>query len=408
MIDLSWYRRAVVVISVAVFFTNFADYSQKFGIIPLYWIVFLMGLSAPLILPAIKELRVQIPPLVIWAAGYLLISIFWYFPSVQTADSLQDLQTRILAMVVLIMALFLYARPEEQHLARVAIGFAVLLAVALNIYELFNPLTFSDIPGRSSGLYSNVNQSGAALMLGMIVAYDVVPQKMKMLFIALTAVGIITTFSRAAILGWILVVLYFAFRSGMGIAQLRRIFLLCIVVFGFLVSPLWSNLQSTLEERGTLTLDVVQRLNFIGGDGDTTDASSRERAAVAEYAWRLFSERPLTGFGTGQHRQLAEFEVSTHNVYLAQMVDHGIIGLFILPLMIAAALWGLRKTEYDLALPFAMFLSLWGLFSHNVMEERYILVSIALIGAIVASNRVRRAEPAVELHTVTLPMGLPA
>lgn len=407
MIDLTWYRSAVVFISVAIFFTNFADYSQKFGMIPLYWIVFLGALTAPLAIPAIAELRLSIPPLVIWAAGYLLVTIFWYFPSVQTGASFQDLQLRTLSMMVLVMMIFLYSRPEDQYIARVAIAFAVLLAIGLNVYELFNPLTFSEIPGRSSGLYTNVNQSGAALMLGMILAYGIVPQRLRMLFVALTAVGIITTFSRAAILGWILVVLYFAFRSGMGVAQLRRIFILCVVVFAFLVSPLWGNLQSTLEERGTLTLDVVQRLNFIGGGADTSDASSRERTAVATYAWRLFSERPLTGFGTGQHKQLQDFAVSTHNVYLAQMVDHGILGLFVLPLMIVAALWGLRPEQLDLALPFAMFLSLWGLFSHNVLEERYILVAVALIAAIVASNRIRRVERETELHPALVPVGMP-
>lgn len=408
MINLTWYRTAVVFISVAVFFTNFSDYSQRYGIIPLYWIVFLAGLAAPLAIPAVAELRLHLPPLTLWAAGYLLVTIFWYFPSVQTGESFQDLQTRILAMLVLCMMLFLLSRPEDQHTARVAIGLAVLLAVGLNVYELFNPLTFSEIPGRSSGLYTNVNQSGAALMLGMIIAYGIVPSRLRMLFVALTAIGIVTTFSRAAILGWILVVIYLALRSGVGIAQLRRVFLLCIVVFGFLISPLWSDLQSSLEERGTLTLDVVQRLNFLGGSANTSDASSQEREAVATFAWRTFGERPLTGFGTGEHRQLEGFAVGTHNVYLAQMVDHGILGLFVLPLMIVAALWGLRREQWDLALPFAMFLSLWGLFSHNVLEERYILVSVALVGATVASHRVRTVESPIDVHPALMPMGMPA
>lgn len=408
MINLTWYRTAVVFISVAVFFTNFSDFSQRYGIIPLYWIVFLAGLAAPIAIPAVAELRLHLPPLTLWAAGYLLVTIFWYFPSVQTGESFQDLQTRILAMLVLCMMLFLLSRPEDQHTARVAIGLAVLLAVGLNVYELFNPLTFSEIPGRSSGLYTNVNQSGAALMLGMIIAYGIVPSRLRMLFVALTAIGIVTTFSRAAILGWILVVIYLALRSGVGIAQLRRVFLLCIVVFGFLISPLWSDLQSSLEERGTLTLDVVQRLNFLGGSANTSDASSQEREAVATFAWRTFGERPLTGFGTGEHRQLEGFAVGTHNVYLAQMVDHGILGLFVLPLMIVAALWGLRREQWDLALPFAMFLSLWGLFSHNVLEERYILVSVALVGATVASHRVRTVESPIDVHPALMPMGMPA
>lgn len=408
MISLGWYRTAVVFVSVMVFFTNFADYSHRFGLIALHWIILLCGVASPLAISGLRELRMRIPPLIIWAAGYLLVTIFWYFPSIQTGESFQDLQTRFLAMIVLGMMLFMLAQPREQHTARVAVALSVLLAVALNVYELFNPLTFSNIPGRSMGLYSNVNQSGAALMLGMIVAYGIVPSRLRMPFVALTAIGIITTFSRAAILGWILVVLYLALRSGLGVTQLRRIFILCIVVFGFLVSPLWGDMQRSLEERGTLTLDVVQRLNFITGNARTTDASTQERTTIARFAWRLFSEKPLTGFGTGQHRQLEGFAVSTHNVYLAQMVDHGILGLFVLPLMIVAALWGLRREDVDLALPFAMFLSLWGFFNHNVLEERYILVAVALIGAIVASHCLRAVEKTIEPQSGLIPVGMPA
>jgi hypothetical protein len=304
------------------------------------------------------------------------------------------------------LLLFAFARPSEQRTARIAVAFAVLLGVALNVYELFNPLTFSSIPGRSSGLYTNVNQSGAALILGMIIAYGVVPARLRMLFVSVTAIGIVTTFSRAAILGWLIVVLYFALRSGLGIVQIRRIILLCAVVFGFLVSPYWGDLQTTLEERGTLTLDVIQRLNFLSG-GASPDASASERGQVASYAWRLFGERPLTGFGTGQHRQLEGFAVSTHNVFLALMVDHGILGLFIVPIMLLATLWGLRRTHFDLALPFAMFLCMWGMFSHNVLEERYILVSVALVGSIVASNR-QSKEANPQPAPVFIPRGLPA
>lgn len=407
MTSLDRYRTFVVFASVAIFFTNFSDYSQRWGLIPLFWIVALGGLAAPLLVPALFTAKLQVQPLVFWSAGYVLASIAWYFPSVQTGASFQDLQLRILSVLFLGMMLFILARPADQPTARRAVAYAVCLAVGLNVYELFNPFTFSTVPGRSSGLYADPNQSGAALILGMIIGYGVVPPRLRIAFISLTAVGIITTFSRAAIVGWVLVVLYLAMRSGLGLVQIRRIVLLCAVVLGFLVSPLWSDLQHTLEERGTLTLDVIQRLNFLSGNGGS-DASSQERSAVATYAWRLFSKQPITGYGTGQHRQLEGFAVSTHNVYLAMMVDHGILGLFFLPALIGAALWGLRPPQYDLALPFAMFLSLWGLFSHNVLEERYILVSVALVGAIVAANRQRAAEPWIEPAPAPVPIAVPA
>ena len=94
-----------------------------------------------------------------------------------------------------------------------------------------------------------------------------------------------------------------------------------------------------------------------------------------------------------------------HNVYLAMMVDHGIIGLFILPTLILATLWGLPKSQVDLALPFAMFLSLWGLFSHNVLEERYILTSVALVGSIIATHRIRVTRPNTHLAPSAIPFG---
>jgi O-antigen ligase len=402
----SWYRKALVFGGVVLFFTNFADYSLKLGIIPLYWIFAFGALCMPLAIPSLFNGHAEVPPLAMWAGAYLLISIAWFFPSAQTPESYQNLQTRVLSVIFLGLMLFILARPEDQHLGRIAIAWSVLLAVALNVYELFNPMTFSSIPGRSSGLYNNVNQSGAALVLGLILAYHIVPGRLRIPFALVTAIGIIPTFSRAAIVGWVLVMLFFAARSGLGIAQLRRIFILCIIVFGFLVSPYMSDLQQTLEERGTLTLDVVQRLNFL--NGNTDDASTHEREEVAQVSWRLFTEKPITGYGTGKNRQIEGFEVGTHNIYLAMLIDHGILGILIVPGMLLAMVWGARKNDFDLIVPFVMFLTFWGFFSHNVLEERYILVSVALIGSIVASNRVREKRSSRQASLSPLALGAPA
>jgi hypothetical protein len=397
------YRRFCVVAAVAIFFTNFANYSERWGFIPLYWVGVLGALSAPLLIGAALHSHFVLRPLMIWCAGYLLITIAWYFPSKQDAVAYQEVQTRVLSVIFLLLILFLCARPDEQRLARVMVALAVLLAAGLNIYELFNPLTFSKIPGRSSGLFENSNQSGAGLMLGMILAYGVVPPRLRIPFIALTGVGILTTFTRSAMLGWIIIVLFFAARGRFGVRQLRGVLICSGLVVAFIFSPYWGQLQTSLEERGSLNLSVLQRLAFFSS-GAATDESANDRMLVAEAAWRLFERKPYTGYGTGSARNIEGFEIGTHDIYLANMVDHGITGLFIVPALLLTMLWGANRKTFDVVGPFVLFLTMWGLFTHNLLEERYILLAVALVASMVASAHTRGVASPVEAR-VLMPAG---
>jgi hypothetical protein len=164
------YKHFLVVFAVAIFFTNMSDFTGKYGLIPLVWIAVFAALSGPAILHGLATSRIPVRPIVYWCAVYVAISIAWYYHSPQDEFAFQEVQTRIVSVIFLVLAMIAFSGAEEQRLAQKWIAGAVLLATALNIYELFNPLTFSEIPGRSSGLYSNVNQSGAALVLGLILS----------------------------------------------------------------------------------------------------------------------------------------------------------------------------------------------------------------------------------------------
>ncbi|MEA2527735.1 MAG: hypothetical protein QOF33_2272 [Thermomicrobiales bacterium] len=385
------YRKLCVVVAVAVFSSNFANYSERWGYKPLYWVGLLGVLTAPLLAGAALTKRVPIRPLMVWCAGFLLISIAWYFPSKQNAIAYQEVETRFLSVIFLLLVLFLCARPAEQHLARVMIALSVLLGVGLNLYEVFHPLTFSKIPGRSSGLFENSNQSGAALILGMIIAYAVVPSRVRLPFIVLTGIGILTTFSRAAMIGWILVVLLLVVRAGFGVRQARALLVFGAIVVAFIFSPLWGNVQGSLEERGILNLNNLQRLTFFR-QGNLDDQSAEGRKQVAQVGWRLFGEKPLAGHGTGSFRVIEDLQAGVHNIYVALLIDHGILGLFIIPSLLLATLWGANAKTFDVVGPFMLFIAMWGFFSHNVLEERYILLSIALTAALVAGARTRPME----------------
>lgn len=380
------YRKALVAFAVAVFFTNISDFTVQYGLIPLVWIGFFAVLAAPAILSGLVRASIPVRPIVWWCVFYVVLSIVSYYWSPQDEFAFQEVQTRIISVIFLILIMIVLNRPEEQRLAQKWIAGAVLLATALNIYELFNPLTFSTIPGRSSGLYSNVNQSGAALVLGLILSYQVIPDRFKLAYVGMTALGVIPTFSRSAMIGWMLVVLYFFARAGIRV-QIRRLVILAVVCLGLIFSPLWSDIQQTLEQRGVITLNIVERVQFFTTGGRREDDSSNERKAVAERAWQLYGEHPIGGWGTGASRRIEGFDVGTHNIYLAMLVDHGVLGFFVIPFLLLAALWGVNRRSIDYAVPWLLFMIMWGMFSHNVLEERYILLAVGLVAGMVATHQ---------------------
>ena len=393
IVNLDWYRRFLVIFVCAIFYTSVADYTERFGFNPLKWMMILTALTAPLLLHAIFENRYRVQPLILWGLGYLIITIVWYIPAVQDASAFRQVRLRFLSVIFLFLMLLILNRPAEQRLARQWIAAGVVLGTALNIYEQFHPMTFSPTPGRSMGLYPNIGQSGGALVLGLIISRPALPKRLQTPFAMIAAVGVVTTFARASILGWILVMAFWTVRNGVNPRQVARGLVMLALLFGFFTSSYWQGIQTTLEHRGAFNADVIQRLQFFD-KANTDDGSSEERKAIAEYSLRLVKEKPLLGRGTGAitGRNLENYTVGPHNMYLALMIDHGVVGLFILPMLVAAMMWGCRRTQFDTAAPLSLFILLWGFFNHNVLEERYLLLVVALSGAMIVSDRIAAKE----------------
>lgn len=400
------YRKFCIVAAIGVFMTNFANFTEKWGIIPLYWIFALIAISAPLLASGAMSQRIPVRPLMVWCAGFLVLSMIWYFPSAQNARNYQEIQTRTLSVIFILLVFFLTSRPQDQPLARTIVALATMVSVGLNIYEVFNPLTFSKIPGRSSGLFENSNQSGCAIMLGMIVSYGVIPPRLRVPFVTLAGIGIVSTFTRAAMLGWVLVVLFWMAQSGLNVRKVRTMILVAALGFGFVASPFWGDMQQSLEKSGVLDMENLQRLAFFSS-GTTNDDSAEWRKQVVREGFALWEKRPLTGYGTGAFRTMPGYSDTVHNTYVAMLLDHGVIGLFVLPSLVLAAIYRANLKTIELTAPFVLCVLMWGFFSHNTMEERYILLPVALTGAIVAANRYPRTEKQTDMPSSlrTEPMG---
>ena len=385
------YRRALAIAAVLVFFTNLSVYVSYAEIAPIspWHIMLVFGVAAaPFSFSDECLARMRRTPAVYWCFGFVLISGVWLlFQGVPSTAAWQEFRTRILSAFLLLLLVSLFSDDQAQGWARRAVLGAVLMAVGLNIYELFNPLAFSPAVGRSAGFYLNPNQSGAGLILGLIFSVGLLPRRYRLLFAFTVGLGVFLTFSRAAIAGWFITV--FAIIAT-GVINLRRSFVVAsfaLTVTAFVLISQWDDLRYRLEDSGVLNNDVSGRIEGFADIGQPySDESAAVRGEVAAGAWEMFADKPVLGHGVGASKEW-RFEVATHNEYLSLMVDHGFIGFFLLPLLAVAASWRARGETRNIGIAFAVFVLFWGLFSHSILEESDVLIMFSLLSAMAVSSR---------------------
>jgi hypothetical protein len=367
------------------FFSEIPAYALDANLLPfnvLTWI----GTFGLLSLPFVKKLANMPKPLIIAIGIYLSISLI-SLATVNGDDvSFEELRKRLLAVLFVCMMYVIYEQRSFRQV-KYALLAVVLMSIFNNLYELFNPNAFALVTsGRPAGFYLNPTKTGCALMLGMILTVNIIKKPYRWLYVLLVGVGLLITFTRGAILGWVIcVAILIANRI---LSDKRRqliVGMLILVSFLTIVNPL--NSLSNYFAGGTdgSYSNVISRLEQFQNPS-IEDASAKERSLVARYAWQLFGDRPLFGYGLSSTNKWTVADISTHNMYLYFMMDHGIIGLIIFPGAIFAVVYRNRGEDKTIIICFAIFLAVWGLFSHNVLEEWYILTTFSLLAAMRTSQ----------------------
>jgi len=408
-----YYPRILAVLAAVIFFTNFDVYvynSERLSVPPLFWIGVFAALALPYLLSSATLTIIRQAPLARWCFLYLLISCVWFLLQPSQSDAAwQELRTRALSVVFLMVALIVMAREDAHLWARRCVMIITLAAVGVNFYELFYPQTFSSVMGRAAGLYINPNQAGVALILGMIVTLDLIPSRWRLAFVLLVGTGVAVTFSRAAMTGWAIVVFITFWTRQINLRRSLAVGFTIMVISALLLAWQWDNVMDKLKVSNVLNDNVMGRLEWLN-QPMADDNSSLERAAVAAIAFERFADAPLIGSGIGASRKLLTItgglQISSHNQYLNMMVDHGLLGFLVLPLLLLASIWQSRGDERRRAITFAAFLLFMGFFSHNLLEERYTLLIYSLIAAMnVVSKKAR--VPALEAPRLRQPLPLP-
>ncbi len=384
------YHCFLAVLATAIFFTDLDTYVYWAAVSPLppiTWIYVFCVLALPLMLASPD--RCLSKPLLIWGGGYLLLSLGAYV-MLSTGNELevQELRTRILSTIFMVVLMVIFSsQPRVHRWVRWTIVVATCMAVFNNILGASDPMLFGDsgVVGRAGGFYVNPNKAGMALMLGIVFGTGVLPGGLRIPFVLACGVGVLLTFSRGAMLIWILLVGWMLFRNQIphkqGIGWFTTL----------MVAGLFTGLQGEEIIRNfNLPPQLIERLewfkNPLENKGDS-EGSSGARQEMAENAWEMFLQRPFTGYGVGSTITWS-FPISTHNMYLANMADHGLIGVLLLPGLTLAVVWGAKGLAQSLVPALSATMLIWGIFSHNLLDERYILLSFALMGSMTIASQV--------------------
>ncbi|WP_201353783.1 O-antigen ligase family protein [Hydrogenimonas urashimensis] len=249
-----------------------------------------------------------------------------------------------------------------------------------NVYEFFNPGSFLPlgsphyIPGRSSGFYMNPATSGKIILLGSILSYGLVPKKYRIFYFFLIFIGILFTFSRSALIAFILFYFILSFYKEI---DFKYSFIFPIIIVSVLTISM-PYLQNYIQTNIQGSSNILNRISWFTNPEKHSDYSAEERLDVANKALYLFETHPFLGKGLGATRHWNE-RVSAHNIYLTNMAEFGIIGLFIFPLLLYSLIYRCGKNVQKTMYTYVLVVFFLGFFSHMLLDEFTSLYAYAIL-----------------------------
>ncbi len=272
---------------------------------------------------------------------------------------------------------------------RLGIAGALALLVLSIIADAVSPGTFSAVPNRAAGFGINPNTGGALVALMTLALLNWKNPGFTLAALATVAIsgmGVFLTLSRSGMLTWGAINAYYLYRSMKMRGASTSLFVagLAAITVGY---------AATASEWAREAIPILgsshQRIEtFLGGGGMDHADDSRIELAYEFYLMAL--ESPLVGWGTGL--MYGYEDGAAHNVYLAKWVENGIVAMVTLIGMIYATYRvGCRRND-PTCIAMAGFLFIQGFFSHNLMEDKAVLMMWGLVlgrGALMTPSSVR-------------------
>jgi O-antigen ligase len=302
--------------------------------------------------------------------------------------------TQIAVAAVFLVTSILAFRNDFQATIAAAAFTIVLIAASLNFYELFvENNIWSASPGRSAGFYVNPNTSGEAVMgYGLVFLLYRFRQFSitDFILVCLMIVGVFATFSRTAILAFLVLV-----PAAMLIRSQSR-YVMRVIAGIAAAGAVAAAFSLYVVQNLDLSVDASSRLFSLFERGGVGDFWYDRMPAIA-FSMALFMDAPLTGAGV---RTIYDMVEGPHNMYVAMMVDYGILGAIMY--LVILARWAFIAYSGDHKLAVLLWflvgwLFLFGFASHNLLGHA---ATIPLIGfatgracLILLSRRIKPSPP---------------
>lgn len=366
----------------ATFFLGLAPYGFRAGIAPppLYYFVLLGALSLPLLfrLESIEGLlRSRV---LLWAVptlAYTALSFGW---SSQSQVAIDELARRTLSVLFLVFGTALLSNSAARKGTLAVLTAGIPLALVFNIVDLVRPLSFSEVFGRSAGLYGNPNVSGMAVLFALTLTISGTPKERRGLPLAFAAAAVVLTLSRGVLLSFALA------TACLGLAnvipwrvQTRTYFrMIALGVAIAIVAQVGFGLIDTVTP--VLRSGTLSRITDLSVTTGGVNYSTNERMEALKGGIDLFVRHPFVGAGVGATNEMS-IGVSTHNIYVKQLAEYGPFGLLSYFGFVALLVTSARKLAGGerIGLATAVVLAVLGLFSHNMLDEWSLLVAYSAI-----------------------------
>ena len=358
-------------------------YTLNAGFQPKYfYYAFFVGVAPLLVLRFRSLISYVLSPFSLWALGYITLNIIHL--SLALIDGEQSradiIGTKIQYAVLAVLLGFACSITRTTSYERIFPFLAVLIPITV-IVDFLHPGVFyplgaeGTVPGRAAATFFNPNRAGEAMLLTFLLAIPVLRPLYRALLLFLVGAGVILTFSRGTILGWMLLWSYLVLRKEVP----KYTFAVSLLALGFLPMLLIS-FESYLAGRADLSgyLDnLLGRLDFFRSRV-LDDDSALVRAQVLEAGLELFLDQPIFGAGAAV-THLWGLGHGVHNQVVMLAAEYGVFGIALWT-SLAVILWKGKyfpeKTFHQAVVTGFVFMSM---FTHNMFDNLYWFLTLALV-----------------------------
>ena len=331
--SLGFYESSALVVVLCLCYLDVPNYIYTLdeAFLPKYFFYAFLGAVSPLLLLRSRSLGPYlISPFSLWAFALIVLNSAHFLDAVVTDDQSRAnlIATRIQYAVLAVLLGFACSTTPPRSFERV-FPFLAFTVPALVIWDFLSPGMFYPVDtqgaalGRGAATFINPNKAGEAMLLTFVLAIPVLGPRYRVSLLLLLGAGVVLTFSRAAIVGWVLL---WAFLLVRGVLP-RYTLALPLVALGALPLLLGSfeNYLSGREDLAEGLANIQARLEFFQ-DQILDDDSALDRAQVLEAGVELFRQNPVFGAGAGATYLWSE-RAGTHNLPVMLGAEYGFLGI---------------------------------------------------------------------------------